>query len=77
MNLCQYKNILGTPGKGFHNHGIIGFAYIDVLVILIMAIIIRYFSGYNVLYVFLFLFIIGTILHIIFCVDTAFIKLFK
>jgi hypothetical protein len=75
MNLCKYKNILGKPGKGIHSYRFMNIAIMDVLMTIIAAIIISYFSKYSFVYVLIFLFILGIILHKLFCVRTTIDKL--
>jgi hypothetical protein len=69
--LCKYKNALGEPNKGVHSYRFLGVSIVDVLLTLIGAAIISYFSGYSFLYVAIFLFILGIILHRLFCVRTT------
>ena len=71
MSLCKYKNILGIPGKGFHNHFFFGFAILDLLATLIVSYIISIKMKIMFLKVFIFLIILGIILHKIFCVETT------
>jgi hypothetical protein len=71
VDLCKYKNALGEPKKGIHSYRFLGVSIMDVLMTLIGAAIISYFSGYPFLYVSIFLFILGIILHRLFCVRTT------
>lgn len=71
VDLCKYKNALGEPGKGIHSYRFFDVAIMDVIMTLIGAAIISYFSGYSFLYVAIFLFILGIILHRLFCVRTT------
>ena len=67
---CNYKNILGEPGKGIHTH-IMGLAYIDIIFTIIGAYLITcIFPNINLWYCLLILFIIGIICHRLFCVRT-------
>ena len=75
MNLCKYKNALGKPGKGVHSFRIFGVAIVDVLLTIIAAYVISYFFKYNFIHTLLFLFILGILLHRIFCVRTTIDKL--
>jgi hypothetical protein len=72
MNLCKYKNILGIPGKGLHSYRILNIPIFDVLLTFIGALIINYLFFKNKHYwcSLILLFIIGIILHKIFCVKT-------
>ena len=71
VNLCKYKNALGEPKKGVHSYRLFGVSIMDVLMTLIGAAIISYFSGYSFFYVAIFLFVLGIILHRLFCVRTT------
>ena len=75
MNLCKYKNILGVPGKGVHSYRIFNIAIVDVLLTLILAYIISYIFKKSFFWVSVILFILGIILHRLFCVRTTVDKL--
>jgi hypothetical protein len=75
MDLCKYKNALGEPGKGIHSYRLFGVSIMDVIMTIIGAYIISYFTNYNFTYTLIFLFIIGIILHRLFCVKTTIDKL--
>lgn len=74
--LSKYKNILGEPGKGFHRHFSFGFAILDLIATIILALVItkyKYgkitFSKFGI--VFLVLMVIAIFLHAIFGVKTV------
>ena len=70
--LCQYKDILGKPGQGVHSYRIFNIAYVDVLFTIIGAYIIYlFFPKINYFLILILLFILGIILHKIFCVRTT------
>lgn len=71
MNLCKYKNILGVPGKGVHSYRIFNIAIVDVILTLIAAYIISYVFKKSFMWVSIILFILGIILHRLFCVRTT------
>jgi len=71
VDLCKYKNALGEPKKGVHSYRVFGVALADVIMTLIGAAIISYFSGYSFFYVAIILFILGIALHRLFCVRTT------
>jgi phage-related protein len=75
IDLCKYKNILGIPGKGIHSYRVGGVAIADVIMTIIGAFIISFFSGWNFIYTLIGLFILGIILHRLFCVRTTVDKL--
>jgi hypothetical protein len=74
--LCQYKNIFGKVGQGVHSYRIFNIAIVDVLLTILAAFIIHYFvPKYKVISILVFLFILGIIMHRIFCVRTTVDKL--
>lgn len=74
-DLCKYKDSLGEPGKGVHSYRLFGVAIMDVIMTLLGALLISYFSGYSFLYVSVALFLLGIVLHRLFCVRTTVDKL--
>ena len=75
MSLCKYKNALGIPNKGIHSYRVMGVAIIDVLMTILAAYLISIFFKYNFIYTTIVLFILGIILHRLFCVRTTVDKL--
>ena len=75
MNLCKYKNSLGEPDKGIHSYRLFGLAIADIIMTIIGAFIISYFFKYSFLKTTIFLFVLGIILHRVFCVRTTIDKL--
>lgn len=73
--LCKYKNALGKPKEGLHKYRIFNIAIIDLLLTIIVAIIISYIMKMNVFIVFIILFLLGIIMHRLFCVRTTIDKL--
>jgi hypothetical protein len=70
--LCQYKDILGKPGKGIHSYKIFNISIVDVLLTIIGAYIIYlFFPKINYFIILILFFILGIILHKIFCVRTT------
>jgi len=74
MRNCRYKNLFGKPNEGAHKHRILGVAFVDLTLTILLSVIIAYFIGKNPLIVFSVVFVIGEILHYIFCVPTAVLK---
>lgn len=70
-SLCKYKNMFGEPNTGIHSHRLFGVAIADVIMTIIGAALFSYFTGYNLLYTLVILFILGIIAHRVFCVRTA------
>jgi hypothetical protein len=75
MSLCKYKDSLGIPNKGIHSYRFLGLAIADVIMTIIASIIISYLFKISFIYVTLFLFILGIVLHKVFCVRTTIDKL--
>ena len=76
MSLCKYRNILGEVGKGVHSYRIFNIAIVDVLLTILAAYVIHIFMPkYKFVYILLFLFLLGIILHRLFCVHTTVDKL--
>ena len=75
MDLCKYQNALGIPNKGIHSYRLFGVAIVDVIFTIIGAMIISYFYNRSFIYTLIFLFLLGIILHRLFCVRTTIDKL--
>ena len=75
MSLCKYKNALGVPGKGIHSYRFLNLAIMDVLMTILAAFIISYFFKVSFACICAVLFILGIILHRLFCVRTTIDKL--
>jgi hypothetical protein len=73
--LCKYKNIIGEPGKGFHAYRFLGVSIFDVLTVLLGAILISYYTKISVYYVIPAIFLLGIVVHRMFCVRTTVDKL--
>ena len=71
MNLCQYKNSLGVPNTGVHSSRFSGLAIADVISTFLVAFLISYFGKTSFVYTSVFLFVLGIILHRLFCVRTT------
>ena len=74
--LCKYKNnatnLFGEVGKGTHSYRIFDIAYVDVILTIIGAYIIKLlFPQYKFIVILIILFLIGIICHYLFCIDTT------
>ena len=63
MSLCKYKEAFGKPGEGIHRFRIYDFSVVDILVTLLGAYLISYFSGVSLRYVIPFTFVLGVFVH--------------
>jgi hypothetical protein len=71
MSLCPYANILGEPGKGIHSIRLFNISVVDVLATIVGAYFISKKTGKNFKVVLIILFILGIVLHKLFCVQTT------
>jgi hypothetical protein len=73
--LCHYGKSLekyfGRVGEGVHSYRVFNIAIIDVLSTIIGAFIIHLFVPYKFIHILIVLFILGIILHHLFCVPTT------
>jgi len=77
FSLCQYRDVLGKAGEGIHSYRLFGVAIADVLMTIVAAALIwRFlFPKTHFLIVLAVLFILGVLLHRLFCVRTTIDKL--
>jgi hypothetical protein len=70
--LCPYKNILGKVGEGAHSYRVANIAIVDVIMTIIGAFVLHFlYPKYSVLSIAVVLFLLGIILHRLFCVRTT------
>ena len=70
---CQYATALGERGKGVHSTRIFGLAMNDILMTIAAALITAYVFKITWWKSLIAWFVAGEILHVLFCVDTAFL----
>jgi hypothetical protein len=75
MGLCKYRNALGVPGTGAHSIRLGGIAIVDVVLTIVGAYIIAHFARTSFAWTAAGLFLLGIILHRLFCVRTTIDKL--
>ena len=70
---CEYKDIFGKVGEGVHSYRIFNIAVVDVLATIIMAYLLKIFvfPKRSFLKLTIILFLLGIILHRLFCVKTT------
>ena len=71
FGLCKYKDIFGKPNTGLHSLKILDIAMFDVLCVIIIGMLISNTFKMSLLYTIISLFILGIILHRLFCVRTT------
>ena len=73
---CDYKNILGKVGTGLHSYRLFNLAVIDILLTILLAYLIYVvMPRYNFFIILVGVFLLGIILHRLFCVRTTIDKL--
>ena len=75
MSLCKYKDLFGKPGEGIHSYRIFDIAYIDVIFTILTAWLISHFLNMSFGYTLIAFFILGIVMHRMFCVRTTIDKL--
>lgn len=75
MSLCQYKNILGKVGEGVHSIRFLNIAVVDVLLTILGSYLLSLNFNWNFWITLVVVFILGIILHRLFCVRTTIDKL--
>ena len=73
--LCAYKNIFGKPDTGIHSLRLFNFAIVDVLGTIGIAYILTLFTTIRFPIALAGLFLLGIILHHVFCVRTTLEKI--
>ena len=73
--LCKYMDSLGKPNEGIHSRRFVGVAIMDVIMTLIVAWIVAYFTNKSFFIVSIVFFLMGIVLHRVFCVKTTVDKL--
>lgn len=72
---CPYKYALGIPEQGVHATRFLGLALNDTLMTIIGSALLAFFTGYSFLLTFLFIFVLGEVLHVLFGTQTAFLTM--
>lgn len=73
---CKYSNIFGKVGTGLHSYRIANIAIVDVILTILLAYgIYRIFPKYKFYKILIVIFLLGIVLHRLFCVRTTIDKL--
>lgn len=76
ISLCPYKySIFGKPNEGIHKYRIFDLGIVDVIVPIIVSYFIAKYFNYDFKQVTIAMFLLGIIIHRLFCVDTKIDKL--
>ncbi len=75
MNFCQYSDLLGKPGEGLHSIRIFNIAIVDVILTIIGAYLVSLLFKIRFGPTLMIFFILGIIVHRLFCVRTTIDKL--
>ena len=75
QGLCQYKDILGKPREGIRKYRIFDISIMDTAVVIIAGYFISWYMKWNIWLTLFVLFILGIIVHRMFCVRTGIAKL--
>jgi hypothetical protein len=75
IDLCKYKDVFGRPREGVHAYRIFDIAVVDVVSTIVVAFLIARVFGFVFWKSLVVLFILGIILHRLFCVRTTVDKL--
>jgi len=73
--LCQYKNMLGIPGQGIHSYRFLNLAIADVVMTILGGVLLAWGMRWNVFITVGSIFLLGIVLHRLFCVRTTIDKL--
>ena len=71
IDLCRYKNIFGIPGEGIHSYRVYNIAIMDVIGTILIGLIISFLFDTPLIKTIILLFLLGCIMHYLFCVDTT------
>jgi hypothetical protein len=72
---CPYANLLGVPEQGVHSPRIAGLARNDILMTILISIVTAWVFNISFFYSFSAWFILGEVLHYVFGVNTAFLRM--
>jgi len=75
IDLCQYKNAFGELNKGIHSYKLFYISVLDVLITVVIAYLISFFYNISFPITLGVLFLLGILVHRLFCVRTTVDKL--
>lgn len=76
---CPFKDIFGKPGEGVHSWRVLDVAVVDTVLTFILAMIIKiyFLKTFSFVQVLVGTFVIGEVMHFLFCVDTKVIRVLR
>ena len=74
IDLSQYKNIFGKPGKGLHQYKFKGTAVIDYLLTIVGAFIVTYYTDIPLVITTIILLLLGILFHSLFGIRSQALK---
>ncbi len=77
LYFCKYKHLFGKPKEGLHNYRYMNIALVDVGLTILLAKFFQFYflMDYNIFIIIFFSFILGILMHRLFCVRTTIDKL--
>lgn len=72
--LCKYIDVFGKPRQGIHSYRFLGIALVDSILTIFLAFLLSWLLNKSFIWTLIILFVIGQLMHILFCVDTSFIN---
>ena len=73
----KYKYIFGIPNEGVHSIRILDTAIVDYILTIVLAIFVAYITAYPLVLITIICFILGEILHALFCIETNTVRFIK
>ena len=76
-DFCKYKHIFGKPNTGLHSYRLFNIAIVDVICTIALAYFIQYYfmPKSHITEIMIYCFLLGIIMHRVFCVRTTIDKL--
>ena len=71
LSLCPYKYLFGEPNKGIHKYRLFDISIFDVIVTILIAFFFSEYFKINFYEITIALFLLGIIIHRIFCIKTT------
>ena len=77
LYFCKYKHLFGKPKEGLHSYRYMNIALVDVGLTILLAKFFQFYflMDYNIFIIIFFSFILGILMHRLFCVRTTIDKL--